>query len=986
MSEQPEHNDALPESNTEDGRQEWRPYTSSDDSPAEDGRAVIDGGGDDQDGRAVAEGTGDDIQHGRAVARPYEPPETIDAQPPIPNTQTPIPADLTLAETLDRLVRQPGATLRTIGAALTPSPSPSGRGESDSAAVGTPQSEASLWDEASANLTLQNTDSTASPTPLLVSVQSRRARLDLVFRGVGLLLAFIGTATMAWSGVRTEATALYPGLVFAVIGMLVWVWVEARVQSAKYKVQSSEFSVPSSQSFPEDDSQSSTTDTQNPELRTENYELRTQNPELRTKLVLFGVALFASAMAFEFSAGNRFTVPGVLAWIVSVVLWVWVFAPTGWTPLYPFRRWRRTLTLNPSPSGRGTLADSSPVESSGSPSLSSSGRGTLPESSDSPSPLERGVGGEVSPARPGDTTGGEVARGFRLPITWVGVTLLLIIIVATIFRVGDLSGVPPEMTSDHVEKLLDSWRVYTGASSNIFFQNNGGREVLQMYVMAMFARVTGLPFSFDTLKLLTALEGILTIPVMFWLGRELFSRHDRRLGILVGLALAGLVAVSYWHVSLSRLALRIVYTPLITALIFIYLARALRQNSRIDFINAGLALGIGLYMYQAVRMIPVVIIVGVGLTVIFYARTWLERRRYVWNFIALVVVAFAVFVPLFRFSLDYPDDFWRRSAGRIFGDALIQTTDDQGNIIERAPTNAERVAAVQQNIAVLGNNIINALLMYTWRGDIAFINAAPNRASFDPLAGALLFVGLGGFTVYMLRRRDPALWLVLPAGLIMILPSALAIAQPIENPSATRMSGTLPFAYLLAAFGMATMIMSVRGRRGVVFAGAAFVGALVFGYAANTATYFGEFRQSYLLASKPYSDAGEMLRVFGTQEGGFANAFMIGYPHWWDHRAIGIEGGLMDWPNGIVSRDMIPQFLSESSLRGDFYRFDPNRAILFMYAPEDSETELALQQWFPTGEVRLMRTYQPEDAYRVYYVPALGEAAFQAFVSASVAG
>jgi hypothetical protein len=958
MSEQPEHNDALPEVDNENGRHEWRPYPSSDDSPAT-------------------------VDTQSPIAKSEYP--TANTQPPIPNTQLPTPPDLTLAQTLDRLVRRPSEAWRVIANALTPDPSPERRGEGKSEGEG----------EAEDTINGVRTEDQAAQAvrtafmPSIDAPADRRATLDLVFRGVGLLLAFIGTATMAWSGIRTEATALYPGLFFAVTGLLVWVWVEARsryqaqVQSTEYKVQStgadvlgsefsvpssrfavrsSEFSVPSSEfavrssQFAVRSSEDGEPKAENSELRTPNLELGTQNTELRTensslvthhsllksRLILFGVALVASAMAFEFSAGNRFTVTGVIAWIVSVVLWVWVFAPAGWTPLYPLRRWMKKLW---------------------------------------------GIGrGRMHPAPTDAAADAEAVRGFRLPVTWVGIALLLIIIAATIFRVGDLSGVPPEMTSDHVEKLLDSWRVYTGASSNIFFQNNGGREVLQMYVMAMFVRVSGLPFSFDTLKLLTAIEGIITIPVMFWLGRELFGRHDRRLGVLVGLTLAGLVAVSYWHVSLSRLALRIVYTPLITALIFIYLARALRENSRLDFINAGLALGVGLYMYQAVRMIPVVIVVGVGLAVIFYARTWLERRRYMFNFIALVVVAFAVFVPLFRFSLDYPDDFWRRSAGRIFGDALIQTTDDQGNIIERAPTDAERIAAVQQNITVLGNNIVNALLMFTWRGDIAFINAAPNRASFDPLAGALLFVGLGGFTVYMLWRRDPALWLVLPAGLIMILPSALAIAQPIENPSATRMSGTLPFAYLLAAFGMATMIMSVRGRRGSLLAAAAFIGALVFGYAANTATYFGEFRQSYLLASKPYSDAGEMLRVFGTQDGGFGNAFMIGYPHWWDHRAIGIDAGLMDYPNGIVSRDMIPQFLSESALRVDAYRFDPTRPILFMYAPEDSATELALQAWFPAGEVRMMRTYQPEDTYHVYYVPALGEAAFQAFVSANVAG
>jgi hypothetical protein len=32
-------------------------------------------------------------------------------------------------------------------------------------------------------------------------------------------------------------------------------------------------------------------------------------------------------------------------------------------------------------------------------------------------------------------------------------------------------------------------------------------------------------------------------------------------------------------------------------------------------------------------------------------------------------------------------------------------------------------------------------------------------------------------------------------------------------------------------------------------------------------------------------------------------AFMIAYPHWWDHRAVGIDGGAVDWPNSILKAE-----------------------------------------------------------------------------------
>ena len=165
------------------------------------------------------------------------------------------------------------------------------------------------------------------------------------------------------------------------------------------------------------------------------------------------------------------------------------------------------------------------------------------------------------------------------------------------------------------------------------------------------------------------------------MGREVIGKDEPRLGNAVGLAMAALVAVSYWHEMLSRLGLRIVLTPLFIALVIIFLARAVRYNRRSDFIYAGLALGVGVYAYQAIRMLPVAIVVAVGIALIFWVRSMRERRQMLMNLAALVLVSFAIFVPLFRYSLEYPEDFWRRTSGRLFGDTITETTDANGNLI-----------------------------------------------------------------------------------------------------------------------------------------------------------------------------------------------------------------------------------------------------------------------------------------------------------------
>lgn len=581
------------------------------------------------------------------------------------------------------------------------------------------------------------------------------------------------------------------------------------------------------------------------------------------------------------------------------------------------------------------------------------------------------------------------AQTARLRVNWRSPTLWALVTILALgahFRLSDLAAVPPEMTSDHVEKILDAQRVADG-QYQVFFPNNGGREGFQMYAMALLAQLPGLGMNFTTLKLLSALEGLIAILALYGLGREAMGHERPRLGHLVGLLLAALVAVSYWHVALSRLGLRIVLTTIVAALLLTFLARALRHNRRGDFILAGLTLGLGLYAYQAVRMLPLVVLVGVGLALIFQARSWRAARQYLLNTAVLVVVAFVCFVPLFGVWLQYPDDFWRRTQGRLLGDDVIQTVNEQGQIVERQATLQERLDALNRNLPILADNLRGALLMFNWKGDVAWINAAPNRPAMDTVTGALLVVGLAAWLARTVRRRDPFDWLVPLALVIMLLPSALSIAYPIENPSHTRASGALPSAYLIAALPLAivmqALIDQVSGRRGRLAAGGVLVLVLAGAYGANSGTYFGSYYQAYLGSSLPYTEAGRVLRGFADSDGSYGNAFMIAYPYWWDHRAVGIEAGRTDWPNGIVTRDAVPRFLAEAYARADRYRLDPERDLLFFYAAADDDTDVALRQWFPTGRSQLVQSYQEDDAYRLYRVPALGTDGLLAFLAAN---
>ncbi|MEZ4666825.1 MAG: hypothetical protein R3E39_02695 [Anaerolineae bacterium] len=359
--------------------------------------------------------------------------------------------------------------------------------------------------------------------------------------------------------------------------------------------------------------------------------------------------------------------------------------------------------------------------------------------------------------------------------------------------------------------------------------------------------------------------------------------------------------------------------------------------------------------------------------------------RYVTHLVILAAIAISVFVPLMGFALQYPDDFLRRTSGRLFGDDLIQTTNDQGELVERVPTPEERSAALEKNFGVLFSNIRNALLMYNWKGDVAWITAVPNTPTLDVFSGSLLIVGLGAWFVRMVKRRDAVDWLMLPMVFIMLLPSALSIAYPIENPSATRTSGTLPEIYLFAALPLALFWVTLRrifpGLRGTIAAMVVTGFLVVSSFGSNWYTYIVQFRESYDHSSPaPYSEAGHYLRGFAESGGSFGNAFMIAYPYWWDHRAVGIEAGITDWPNGIVTLNDVPNFLFLASLKTDEYRLDPTRDILFFFSQDDVATEAKLKEWFPTGYEQRVQSYKVGEDFMTYRIPAPGTERFTEFL------
>jgi hypothetical protein len=521
------------------------------------------------------------------------------------------------------------------------------------------------------------------------------------------------------------------------------------------------------------------------------------------------------------------------------------------------------------------------------------------------------------------------------------VALLAITLLATFFRVYRLNTVPAEMTSDHAEKLLDVQDVLDGARP-IFFPRNTGREALQFYVTAFLIRFTPLQPNHLALKVGTALFGIMAIPFTYLVGRDFYGRG-------LGLLAAFLLAVSHWHVAITRVGLRFPFTAAFATPALFFLFRAFRTNHRNDWLLAALFLGIGLHTYTAMRMVPFLFVVLTGLKLLLDGLQVLRKRPLSksnqWNDVfclnALLGGVFTLLLisPLLRIVIDDPKAFWLRTVSRT----QSATT----------PTPAELWA-------VLLDNIKNALLMFNIRGDVVPMNTIPDSPVLGIVSAALFVLGISYLLWRLLLHRDRrALYLLLTL-FVLLLPSILSLAFPGENPSVVRMGGAVPWVMIIAALPLViivTRLRSLPARRGEIVAGLLLATLAVIAIQYNYEWYFVRYDANIRRSLWNATEMGTELREFIAEGGDAANAYHVSYPWWVDTRNIGINAGYPRWANSLGG----DKWLGSHAL-GDGPR------IYFLF-PDDAASLRRLVWLFPRGQIEIYDSAWEGKDFVIFRVP-----------------
>jgi hypothetical protein len=358
-----------------------------------------------------------------------------------------------------------------------------------------------------------------------------------------------------------------------------------------------------------------------------------------------------------------------------------------------------------------------------------------------------------------------------------------------------LDAIPGGLFFDVAANLFDVLDIFDGARP-IWFPRNNGREPLMLYLQAGTSLLWG-PTPFAA-KAAAALLGILSVPAAYLLGRELAAHLGDRRGRVVGLLTAFLTATLYWHLHFSRLGLRTISMPLFMFLGLGLFLRALRARSLAWAVASGAMLGVAMYTYTAIRLLPLAMLPTALLAMVLY-RT---RRR-----LAVVATALAVWVlvtgPLGIYYVKHPAEVEGRAA------AVSVLNPEVGG--------GDPVRAALRGLVATAEATV-------WRGAESALENLPGRPLLEPVSGAAFLLGTALALVGLVR--GPTSFRI--AGLLTLLTlgaMALSPALSVNPPGFVRISGMVPPLVALAALGYEAVYHWARGRidRRLALPGAALV-------------------------------------------------------------------------------------------------------------------------------------------------------------------
>jgi len=428
------------------------------------------------------------------------------------------------------------------------------------------------------------------------------------------------------------------------------------------------------------------------------------------------------------------------------------------------------------------------------------------------------------------------------------VPLALIVALGFLFLAYDLENTPPGFHGDEGESGMQALKILEGQIPSLISVGWYHQPILAFAWHAVTMKIFG-----DTvfgLRMSSVIVGTLTIIPFYFLTRLLFGKR-------VALLATFLLSVSHWHIALNRIGINYTQITLLELTSFYFLFKGLRSKNTLYFMASGLAVGMGLYLYYASRLVPFIIAAFMLFGILLERGFW---ARYRYGFLALFLAAALVFAPLAFYFLEHPHQFISRTQSVFLFSDLNRLERSLGTT---KPLPAFLVQA--QRVLPLFNQGHDRSGQYGYQG-----------ALLDFLSAIFFILGLAYIT---LRWREPKhiflllwFWLTLIVGGMLTLPA----------PFTPRLAGMIPLPFIFAGLALEKargLLAQAWGQSRLARAATTVLMILVLSTAGiiNYRTYFVEYVNS--IQGWAQREAATAVAKYIRSLGEDYKVYLLGAPH-----------------------------------------------------------------------------------------------------------
>jgi 4-amino-4-deoxy-L-arabinose transferase-like glycosyltransferase len=373
-------------------------------------------------------------------------------------------------------------------------------------------------------------------------------------------------------------------------------------------------------------------------------------------------------------------------------------------------------------------------------------------------------------------------------------------VVALVVRFGDLERIPHGLWFDEAQNGLAGLGLLTGDAVHSAFLGGGGPAgftqmgasyfYLQGAVLEVFGR------SIFALRVLPALAGALTVPLVYLLASRLYGRR-------VAVASASLLAFSAWNLTFSRIGIASMATVALDVATYLCVVLGLRSGRLGWYAAGGVLLGFALQGYYVSRLTVLVLLAILAhIAIGDWRKAWALRSG-----VAVFAAAGTIAVlPVAVFAAQKPDEFNQR-----ISTVSIFSQDD--------PKTA------------FAESLRDHLLMFNYRGDENGRHNEPGSPMLDWVTGALFLCGLVMCLVRVRRWQYffPLAWFAasLSGGVLSLPFEAPQAHRTLENSIVTALFGGIALGELWAAGTRASPARVWRVATTVVAAGLLAIAAVM---------------------------------------------------------------------------------------------------------------------------------------------------------------